>query len=612
MHQIFATTQQEEAVLRSALIFNSKEVVTQRNSLLQKGIVALIASNDTPISANDIIKALENSFKIQIAPQQITDALRKITDSADKLVVIDKNGKYRASDTLDKSIKEGSEIESKTDKLLTDLVNRVSNAAHMSISESDKSRLKTNARNALSAFFHHHALSVLEVTQIPSKDDLHNCIETAGKNLPKSLQNGLITALAELIQNPTENDRFLLESWARAFVTAQLLNLDPWQRYFRRTQFDSMSFVLDTDVLLHALVDNAQYSQIYKHIISFLNDCRVKIIVTDATLDEVWKHAEAAMKQYDAERELLLRWDDMMLRGEGNNVFIEDFVKKRRQKEFQDLPFRVYIENFVDIQQRCLLSGILERLIGKNIIQWHFDNENWIMPDDFKALYDDVLDSTEESLRGRKRSMDKNKNVARGDIWLVSEIRRINDIEAKRGDSRKMTFQLTASYRTINGLRKSKALSHYSKYICHPQRLYSLAIETGLLSKHDNRTEYLSLFENPFLLAASKLVKDKLKPILDKGKAVKYVQLERLRLRAVMNTEDVISDYEQYSEPIDTKDRQIEIANKRTQLAEERARKKEEENKTLKQKLLKNKKFENYQNKIQKRSLLKTKKHKRK
>ena len=71
----------------------------------------------------------------------------------------------------------------------------------------------------------------------------------ARKGLPDNLGKALVGAMADVIDEPTLQEKNILEKWARAFVAMEVINLDPSLRNFKATKLREKSFVIDTDAV---------------------------------------------------------------------------------------------------------------------------------------------------------------------------------------------------------------------------------------------------------------------------------------------------------------------------------------------------------------------------
>lgn len=548
----------------------------QRDSLLQKGIAALLASSKDEMTPQQICQSLANSFKISMPADRVDNLLKKLAVEKDALVIRLNNGRYKASDALLSASSSETDIDKKTDEMLDMLVERVREASGVTITDYERHKMRNNARKALSVYFAQFALSLLEVSKLPSKDQLENAVNVATEGLSIRHGNALVMALANLLESPDANEKQLLEEWARAFVTMQLLNLDNRIRQFRGLQLKDLTFVIDTDFALHVLVEKGRFSRQYREIIGFLRRTQCKIVVPQTTYEEIWDSVEGAQKRFESQKAIIHDLDDIMMQSDAN-VFINDYVKLKRDPMYSELDFYIYLDNFADRRRRKVHEGIIHTHFGDHIKKWERNPEDIERTPLMTELKEEILRETQASAKGQARSYSKNERVAENDVWLLSRIKNENEREEIRGDMKSKTYLLTASQRTIQCLRKLNIFDRYSWIICNPKFLYALAVESGLSENKNGRAEYINLFENPFLLSAANMLKRAINPLIENGRKFKHSNINSLRVTIASESDRILTDYEAITEPIDKSEKQIEdLQSEKDKLSQEILKLKEE------------------------------------
>ena len=66
-----------------------------------------------------------------------------------------------------------------------------------------------------------------------------DAVDVVRKGLPDNLGKALVGAIADALNEPTSQERDILEKWARAFVAMEVINLDPSLRNFKATKLKS-------------------------------------------------------------------------------------------------------------------------------------------------------------------------------------------------------------------------------------------------------------------------------------------------------------------------------------------------------------------------------------
>jgi len=133
------------------------------------------------------------------------------------------------------------------------------------------------------------------------------------------------------------------------------MGIDPTLRNFKATSLRGKTFVLDTDVVLNCITDNAKFSKDYSDMIKKLISIGCKLIIPEDVIVEVGNHADAAIKRAHCYRNQLKTFTDDILEGPGSNVFIEDFVKtsrvddRKKNMSFDDYLYNIYQDDNNDV-----------------------------------------------------------------------------------------------------------------------------------------------------------------------------------------------------------------------------------------------------------------------
>ena len=112
----------------------------------------------------------------------------------------------------------------------------------------DKEAMKDNIRNALTIYYKMYGLAFFDLQEMSDQASQEKAIQAAMYNLDKRLGTSLVREIAYTIKNPSEREALILEQWARAFVTMQIIGLDPSLKNFQATRIREKEFILDTDL----------------------------------------------------------------------------------------------------------------------------------------------------------------------------------------------------------------------------------------------------------------------------------------------------------------------------------------------------------------------------
>lgn len=508
-------------MLRSILLFNRTQI--SKGDIVLKTVLAIIAYGKGEYDIDKIRTELKKRFGIVYTDDEVRSYVRKLL--AKRLVSID-NDKYSLNDGSGKGSVVIEQIEKDTELLITNVINRVTKFSRQSISSDENRICRINIRRALAEYYQMYGYAFLNLKKEAKKEEKEESVSIAKKGLSDTLGKSLIGALGDLLNNPSESERKTLMEWAKAFVTMQIMNLDPHLRDFKTTKIKDKSFILDTDVLLNALTANARYSKPYREMIKALGSAGCKIIIPQNIIDEVKDHLDAADKRYNSDGSQWRDFTDELLEDKVANVFIEDYVKTLRVDERKrDMTFRVYLRNFYDKNEPSLLMSNIKKALGSREPEIIFlDNLDSELQ---KKLKEKVQEYTVNSIKGSRRTEDENERIAETDAALYLDIlQRNKDHKGNDSPLSKKCYLLTKTQKVE---KCAKELGIYEKnVVCDPSALITILQETGVLSNVE--VDYINLFENPFLTFVAQEVWGEIKPLLDAGASIKHQDLERLRI----------------------------------------------------------------------------------
>lgn len=516
--------QMESAMLRSVLLFNGKVSNPNRHDMMLKAVLSIIIYGEGATKASDIIEVLSNRFKVDLNEKDISQYIEKLkkrglaTENVDGTIVANMSDRGKAS-FFDK-------LGEDTQKLIDGVLERINKESHISLSENDKKNIPHNIKTALSVYYGTYGYKHFGVLEDPDDSKLESAVDCAREGLSKAAGQATVRAIADLLASPTDDEYDTLETWARAYVAMEVMNLDSVLRNFKLTKMSQKSFVIDTDVVLHAITTHAQFSRDYRLMIDRLKAAGCKIYIPQRVVEEILDHIDSACKWYGGYGPQVLEFTDEMLAKIGN-VFIEDYVKMLREKpEKRDMPFDVYLDNFRSEEYPSLIWTCLEEVFGKGVSDNHFVLE----PLDGEVknkLKSRVLEETIETQKGAHRTVEKNEEIAELDTALYMTLLKMNQND--NGDDKPLsrrTYLLTGSDRTN---KCAKDVGLFQKDICcDPKGLLAIMQEAGSLE--GQKVGIINLFDNPFLVYTANEVWKEVDPLLRNGARMKYVELRKIRL----------------------------------------------------------------------------------
>lgn len=519
----------EAAQLRSVLLFSEFGQSNKRTDLMAKLLYSFIIKEKGEATLESLTSLFNHQFKANRKPAQFKSyidgliAKGMITRNGDKLVALSEQEKGTIF---------FDQLEKDTKSLIDGIINRyitLQKSNHLN----NRAVIERNITKALSAYFKLASLSIVNSPELPSVND---SIKYVIEDLQQADGERLISAIGKTIQNPTNLERKVLNEWAKAYLLTQILKIDPELVNFKMTLINQKSFVLDTDIVLNLLATHARFSCYYRTLIAKLIEIGCDIYVPQDVVQEVIGHANQAcniVRTYGTKQ--IDNYTSYELEGPQSNVFIEDYVKLRREKkEYQAMTFETYIRNFYIKGRPSVLQEKLRGVIGKNI-----DNtlKEVQLDDETKEKLKEVInEKTSDSMRGVFRKNEVNKSLSETDARMYLTLKEYNEEPKNKGLLRYKFYFLTQSTRTI---RAAKDMGIYDfDIICHPEALALVLTEIGQISQDE--VSLVNLFENPFLAHAAMAVWDRIEPVLKAGFQVNFMELEQLRTDVDMRFDEFL------------------------------------------------------------------------
>lgn len=506
----------ERSLLKGVLLFNSKDKAPSRKALLHKTIFSIVLQGDGKYTPAQIASIFQAHFQKDIGEKEITLILATLKKDG----YLDKNGNP-ISNTGGMDFFQS--LDNETDSLIKSIIGHTEH--YLGDSLSNIPRVKENIRNALSAYFKMYVFSFFDMQEDVMEDDAKAVLDAAMLGIDKRVGEGLVRALAFTLRNPTPEEKLVLEKWARAHVTMQIIGLDPTLQNFQATKMKGKEFILDTDIVIRCLAKTNSEYDLYQKMLKKLRDLQCRLILTEEVIKEVEIHLEAACNCYRKYGETLLTYSQEMLRSGIKNVFIEDYVTLKTSDSFyRDLDFTHYIRNLYDRNDPKYLRKLLCNLVGEKNYKDQLSVQ--VLDQERETLYKCILPLTENTFKGYNSSDERNKEISQVDAFLyLATVARNKETNGDTLLSRK-AYLLTRSLRAVKAAKNAGLFQ--KGMICHPNALISILKETG--SADMRNVSIVNLFSNPFLVYVGREMWAFIKPFLDKNaRLIKHSVTERLR-----------------------------------------------------------------------------------
>lgn len=522
------------SLLKCSLLFTfNNSAKKHRKDLFDTTILAVLVS-DNGCTIENLLDTFEVKFDKKIQPEQIKSSLNRLID---KKFIKPKEEKYNPTKIAYEKI-EGNNIkvEKSTQALINDIIAKVHYIYPERIDYKTDVIIETNVKRALSGFFRLHGIDYYDANNKNITESVffnwnilndQDLIKVALDNLPKKLGEVVVYTIGEVIKKPTDSQAEVLAQWAKAFIGVQIMGLDPILNDFQVNKFSEKTFIIDTDFLLYAIVDNCERSSLYKKLISELIEMNCKVIIPDAVIYEVVRHAEVATRNYNYFRNAFNTIDDLIIETKISNVFVKDFCylnnTKRTNNSFQD-----YLSNYYEKSSSYdFMKEIIVRKLPKKIIIEKISNlQNEKFPKDiFEKLSEEIYNETIKTFKSFYRDEEENRKIADNDanFYLTTYYLNKNIPRNKKEILNGKYYLITSSNRAVRCARK---LNIFADVIIKPQTIINLLENIG----HFNTStqDIINLLENPFLYSAIEDNWNNIKKLIDAGVDLKNKSITRL------------------------------------------------------------------------------------
>ena len=539
----------EKAMLQTSLLFLKSKIKDSKAALFQKYILALIICGKAK-NKNDIVNHYKQAFPNNYIDDNLVDSVLK---SLNTKITIRENGTFEPNKkTKNEAETYLSNIQKDLDGIIDDVFASVKSAYKTSIS--NEKQVKSNIKDCFDYYFKVASISFFGLDESRELSEYTQIESLAKNNLNQQsdeLFQQIIYSIAQVLEKPTEGQRKILETMARIHVTTQVMNMDPMLANFNAVQLRSKTFILDTDVVLYAITNNAQHSEQYKMMLKQLIKCGCRIFIPKEVIQEVYNHAEASIKRYQFVSASIGIEDEDAPKNL-KNVFIEDYHYAILNKKTSS-DWKHYIQNYYDEKYGvAMMTDVIKGSLGKDIIYGRIPEGANIDPDEEKKLYQRVLEETQKTDKAYHRDHEKNEDIAHADTTIYLSVKTLN--EKKCMDNQKSDVLMMDYYFLSSSTRVylcAKELNLDFKLICNPRELISYLAETGNIDKEN--LQFTKLFDNPFMAYTAKIVNEDINTLLKVGVDVRGCTIIRMKyeleeeiqsMLTISNTDEYIDVYE--------------------------------------------------------------------
>lgn len=518
----------EKAMINSSLLLLKANIKDKRVLLFQKYILSLIFAGKVK-KIDDVLSDFNKSHpNVYLDESQVWSALESLRK--EKIIDYGEDGVFVLSEKKKQEAETYThEIQHELESIVNDVYEHVKASYQKTISQ--ERQVIANIKSCFNYYFKVASLCYFDIESRKDVVELSKLAEIASENLKgfDELRDQIIYSVGWIINNPNDAQQHALEIMARIHVSAQMMNIDPLLSKFKATQIKGKTFILDTDVVLHAITKNASCSKQYRMMIDQLKNCGCILYVPEEIIQEVYNHAEASIKRYPFVSNKI-GVNDKDAPKLFKNVFIEDYHYRILAKNNRTGNWTNYIREYYDPKIGIEMTAeIIEEELGERIVYGQLPNSSQIDNDEKLRLYEAVLEETQKTDKALHRDFEKNEDIANADTIIYLTVKNVNS-DVKKENKGKKALLMNDCYFLSSSNRVhycAKELGLESDVICNPKALLAYLAETGYVDRE--KIQFTKLFDNPFLIYTAKLVEKDLDAILNAHISLRNQHIVRMR-----------------------------------------------------------------------------------
>lgn len=537
------------SMIKSTLLFSlSPDLKTnqQRKDLFDKSVLSVISSVDKGYDITEIMDVFHKKFGKILVDSQVKAALERLL--AKGLITKDEE-KYKASKKAKQEIMAGiAHIEQRTNALIDDIIAQTHVvASDIKCSVDDDKQMWANIKKTLNLFFKYYGTDLaMDVDSIvPNMVRQEELIRLLKDGIHPDLGECLVYSLGEILSNPNEKQSEVISLWAKAFISTQLMRLDPMLGAFHGNTFKEKVFILDTDFVLNCMVKYGKQSSVYSSLLKELLKIGCKVYITDDVVREVVTHAEFAKRNFNYFENTFEAADKSVIYEQLKNVFVIDYYISKKDNEFSNKSFSSYMSNIYDSDDSYnFMLEVMENRLPKGVVIGDDELKKQVGIDvvERDTLTKSIYEETIKTYKAAYRSDEENWQIAKIDAELYLIARGLNKNLPVNKNKMLMdgkAYLITNSNRSI---RCAKSNGIFSTVVSKPSVLVALLSEIGWFDASDK--SIVDLLGNPFLAEITNQCWDELKVLVDSGVDLRGKELPRLKRELKHVIHDLITQEE--------------------------------------------------------------------
>lgn len=486
-------------------------------------LAVVLAEPQQTVATKDLEKKLGSSLQThkQIPDAQISAAIGRLSKSgllstiAENVTATEK----AISDVTASTVR----LSEATNSFAADLLAAVQQGVGRRLSNDERKRVTRNARAALLELARTNSTSWDSPAAHPDQD-----VVTAAKNqLTEDVANAMIAALAECLRVPTPEQAETLKKWTQAYTAFAIMGLDPTLNSFQAAKFNKKIFIIDTDIVLDTVIADLPRSSGVRTLLRKLAALGCRLVIPDSVLEECIRHAQGSVNTYKYFGETLLQLTPALVEERVWNAFVAGYYYGTRSGRLRG-TYDAYLRNYLEVKdsKRFFTDVIKETAPFIELSALADIGEVTLSSEEVERYTERFKIELSKSKKAKYRTPEEANTLARTDAVLFLTALRLNPSdESREGDVLGGACYLLTE--AVRYARAAKALGVNTQVTVRPG---ALAAVQEIIGNFDvSSTEFLQLFENPFLNSAVSAVWPDVEKLVRSGVDLSGKSLPRLR-----------------------------------------------------------------------------------
>ena len=501
-------------------------VLRVRKSLLDHFVLAVLLDEEGPSVQLDVLarhcaEALPADASLPAA--QVHAAVARLVKSD---LLLQTGQSVRASERAVIEVATSTlRLSAATDTFAADILATLNEARGQRVADADARRIVRNIRAALLEIARSRAATLDGTT--PLDDEVPVIVRG---QLDSDMGDLLVAALADALRAPTDSQAETIAHWTQAYLGLALMGLDPVLNDFQASRFPAKTFLLDTDIVLEAIVTDGTRSAGILDVLSSLAQRQCRLVVPDSVVDECVKHAARSEATYRYFGNGLIQLTPAAVEERVWNAFVKGYYYAVvRGRIAKSVTYREYLANFYEektpSQFFCaVITDVLPDEV--EILPIDFGRHRPLDDAEVDRLADALQqDLAERSKKARYRTVEEERVLARTDATLYLSALSMNppDKTAHQHVLGGTCYLLTETARYE---RVAQLVGIPTKVTVRPSTVAGILSFVGAAI---SSTEFVQLFDNPLLDRAVSAVWPDMEKLMRSGVDLRAKSLVRLR-----------------------------------------------------------------------------------